>query len=138
MSDNTKNSGEKTEGKPYLPIAIFFALLVGPYILFLILLMLLTGHTDIALLYNSIMQESNDVLIKGWVIGTFVLAILGTFYITSQQTKQLIKLQRQQAREAKFNATRDRHSGFTIEKTDEHPDSEAGWQKGGKFKSDDA
>lgn len=132
MPDHKRETKEKSMEKPYLPVVLFFTLLIGPYLLFFLLLMLLTGNTDFILLYESIMQESNAVLLKTWIIGSFVLAILGTFYITTQQTKQLLKLQRQQAREAKFNATRNKHAGFTIEKSRDMADGT------GEFKPEEA
>jgi len=123
MSQNSPHPSENESTNKLLPVLIFLGLLFGPYLLFALVLMLLTGKADVVLLYNSVMRESDTFLVKSWVIGSFILSILGTFIITSIQTKQLIALQRRQLREDKFNRVRDREHGFMFDNAENASDN---------------
>ncbi len=72
------------------PIIVFTTLFVAPYVLFFLLLMLITGQTDPQLLLYSVLTESDTAVIKTWVIGSFILAVLGTLWFSGVQTKRVI------------------------------------------------
>lgn len=72
------------------PLFVFLALFIVPYLLFIALLMLMTGETDVNFLIESIMKDNNAVLAKTWVIGSFILSIIGTVVISGVGAKRYI------------------------------------------------
>ncbi len=72
------------------PIIVFTTLLVAPYLFFFLLLMFITGQTDPQLLLYSVLTESDTAVIKTWVIGSFILAVLGTLWFSGVQTKRIV------------------------------------------------
>ena len=72
------------------PVYTFLLLFVTPYVLFFLMLMLITGQSDIELLYLSVMNESNTTILKAWVIGSFVLSITGTLFFSGYRTTDYI------------------------------------------------
>ncbi len=72
------------------PFYTFILLFITPYVLFFAILMLITGQTDIELLYYSVMNESDTAVIKAWVIGSFVLSVLGTLFFSGYRTTDYI------------------------------------------------
>ena len=68
------------------PFYTFLLLFVTPYVLFFAMLMLITGQTDIQLLYYSVINESDTAVVKAWVIGSFVLSVLGTLFFSGYRT----------------------------------------------------
>ena len=81
------HSGESVEVNP---LTMFVLLLVMPYLLFFGLLMLLTGQTDIVLLFDSVVRESQTVYMKAWIIGTFILSVLGALWVSGYRTTNFI------------------------------------------------
>ena len=72
------------------PFYTFLLLFVTPYIVFFLLLMLVTGQTDIELLYTSVINESNAAILKAWVIGSFVLSMIGSLFFSGYRTTDYI------------------------------------------------
>ncbi|GEM_PF-2805109 len=110
---------EEDDGVDINPFLVFVLLFVSPYLLFYLLLALVTGQTDPQLLYFSVVNESNAALVKAWVIGTFVLSLLGTLWFSAKQTTQYL--------ETRFSspvpeAPKEEPAHFVIE---EHDDSES-------------
>lgn len=68
------------------PFLVFVIVLVVPYLLFYILLMLVTGEINIVLLYKSVMSQNHTALLKTWVIGTFVLAVASSIFTALYRT----------------------------------------------------
>lgn len=55
--------------------------------LFFTLLMLLTGQHDLFLLYTSVLEVSNTVYLKAWMIGSFLLACCSALLLGGYRTK---------------------------------------------------
>jgi len=101
------------------PFVVFLILFIVPYLLFFGLLMLVTGQTDAMLLYASVVNESNDALIKAWVIGTFALSVVGTLWFSGVQTKQLIQSHLKKSHELVPDSQKTGQTHFVIEQTDD-------------------
>ncbi|MEJ2501210.1 MAG: hypothetical protein P8Y65_08860 [Campylobacterales bacterium] len=57
------------------PFLVFVFFLTAPYLLFFLLLMLVTGQFDVVLLAEAVWERDWDAYMKTWVIGTFVLSV---------------------------------------------------------------
>jgi len=70
------------------PFLIFVFFLTAPYILFFLLLMLMTGQVDIVLLAQAVWERDWDAYMKTWIIGTFVLAVLCALFVSGYRTER--------------------------------------------------
>jgi hypothetical protein len=98
------------------PVTTFLFLLITPYILFFALLMLLTGQYDLPLLYTSVIQVSGTAYVKAWIIGSFLLAVIGTVVLSGYRTKTYVieRMAYKRPRNTPFKLQKD-SSHFSIE-----------------------
>ena len=73
------------------PFFVFFTIFLMPYFLFFLLMMFITGLMDPILIVNVIIKKSSLDFIKVWVIGSFVLSVIGTIYISGINVKVYVK-----------------------------------------------
>ncbi len=102
-------SSNNEEGVNVNPFAIFLLLFITPYLLFYALLVLITGEVSLAILYNAVSSEDNTALLKTWIIGSFLLSIVGTAVISGASISRSIK---------RKISVQNRHSGLS--KSDPH------------------
>ena len=111
------------------PLYIFLLLFITPYLLFFLMLMLITGQSDIELLYLSVMNESNMTVIKAWVIGSFVLSVAGTLFFSSYRTTDYVvrRFQKNRSLAQSGSVLPVEPSHFVIEEVhhDDTPDSQS-------------
>ncbi len=69
------------------PFMIFVIFMLLPYLLFFTLLVLLTGQHDLMLLYASVIDVSDTVYFKAWMIGSFLLSCSAAMILGGQRTK---------------------------------------------------
>jgi hypothetical protein len=72
------------------PFLLFLMLLVAPYVLFLGLLVVVTGELDLFLLAETVWQGEWNAFAKTWIIGSFVLALLGALTFGGYRTERYL------------------------------------------------
>ncbi|RLA72740.1 MAG: hypothetical protein DRG24_02085 [Epsilonproteobacteria bacterium] len=88
------NSAQITHDDSFLavnPFIIFFTIFLMPYILFFLLMMAITGLVEPMLIVDAIIKKSSTDFIKVWVIGSFVLSIFTTLYLSGINVKQYVQ-----------------------------------------------
>lgn len=102
MGVKGRRSGEPSGDNvvTFNPVVLFLLIFITPYILFVVTVMAVTGRTDIMLIYESVIANSDSVYFKAWMIGTFVLAILGSLFFSGRRTKQYLVEQFDEKRSA--------------------------------------
>jgi hypothetical protein len=72
------------------PFLVFVFFLTAPYLLFFLLLMLITGQFDVVLLAEAVWERDWDAYMKTWVIGTFVLSVLSALFVSGYRTERYL------------------------------------------------
>lgn len=102
------------------PFLLFLMLLAAPYVLFLGLLVLVTGELDLFLLAETVWQGEWNAFVKTLVIGSFVLALLGALTFGGNRTERYL-LRRRTAHTVAPRLTR-HNSHYVIEDAPEPED----------------
>ena len=64
------------------PFLMFIMIFLVPYLLFFLLIMSVTGLVEPLLILETIIQKSSLDFVKIWVIGSFILSLLATLYLS--------------------------------------------------------
>lgn len=110
--------GETVSFNPFL---LFVLLLITPYLLFFSLLMLVTGELNLSLLAESVWQGEWSVYMKTWVIGSFVLSVLGALFFGGYRTERYLTRHRAVRRTRPRPAPHEHH--YVIEAVPEPVDA---------------
>ena len=94
------------------PFVIFITIFVMPYALFFLLMMALTGLAEPMLIVDAIIKKSSIDFVKVWVIGSFILSIIMTLYLSGMSVTQYVYGTFQ--RETKRPSTKQAKEDFVI------------------------